>query len=223
MSGATWNTDGKNIYDWRAEASGNYEKLVKAFVDPARIVRIVSDFIVFPNVDGELTKFVLRPHQMRAADKVVERSKDPGKTRGLVWHTQGSGKTYTMLTAAKLLLTDPMLRQPTVMVVVDRTELEGQWETNMESLGFRDVRVANSKDELSKILKSGWHGLILSMIHKFDGLPADMRAEANFFVLVDEAHRSVEGTLGTYLMAALPNACGGHIFIRRQATRSSVA
>lgn len=204
--GATWNTDGKNIYDWRAEAAGDYEELVKAFVDRGRIVRIISDFIVFPNVDGELTKFVLRPHQMRAADKVVERSKDPKKTRGLIWHTQGSGKTYTMLTAAKLILADPALRQPTVMVIVDRTELEGQWETNMDALGFRDSRVATTKEDLSRILKSGWHGLILSMIHKFDGLPADMRTEPNFFVLVDEAHRSLEGTLGTYLMAALPNA-----------------
>lgn len=205
--GATWNTNGKSIYDWRAEAVGNYEQLVKAFVDPARIVRIVSDFIVFPLVDGELTKFVLRPHQMRAADRVVERTKDPSKKRGLIWHTQGSGKTYTMLTAAKLILADATLRQPSVMVIVDRTDLESHWETNMEALGFRDFRVANSKDELSRILKSGWHGLILSMIHKFEGLPADMRTESNFFVLVDEAHRSIEGRfLGNYLMAALPNA-----------------
>ncbi|MEA2634308.1 MAG: type restriction enzyme subunit [Chloroflexota bacterium] len=204
--GATWNTDGKNIYDWRAEKAGNYEELVKAFVDPARILRVVSDFIVFPLVDGELSKFVLRPHQMRAADKVVERSKDPTKSRGLIWHTQGSGKTYTMLTAAKLILGDVAVHQPTVMVIVDRTELEGQWETNMDALGFGDFRVANTKDQLRKLLASGWHGLILCMIHKFEDLPANMRTESTFFVLVDEAHRSMEGTLGTYLMAALPNA-----------------
>ena len=204
--GATWNTDGKNIYDWRVEMEGNYEELVKAFVDPPRLLRIVSDFIVFPLVDGELSKFVLRPHQMRAADKVVERSKDPARTRGLIWHTQGSGKTYTMLTAAKLILADRALHQPTTMVIVDRTDLESHWETNMESLGFGDFRIANSKDQLQKILASGWHGLILSMIHKFDDLPANLRTESSFFVLVDEAHRSLEGTLGTYLMAALPNA-----------------
>ena len=204
--GATWNTDGKNIYDWRAETAGNYEELVKAFVAPGRLLRVVSDFIVFPLVDGELSKFVLRPHQMRAADKVVERSKDPAKTRGLIWHTQGSGKTYTMLTAAKLILADPAMHQPTVMVIVDRTELESHWESNMEALGFGDFRVVNSKDQLQKILASGWHGLILSMIHKFDDLPAGMRSESTFFVLVDEAHRSLEGSLGTYLMAALPNA-----------------
>lgn len=204
--GATFNTDGKNIYDWRAEATGNYEELVKRFVDPARLLRIVSDFIVFPLVDGELSKFVLRPHQMRAADKVVERSKDPDRQRGLIWHTQGSGKTYTMLTAAKLLLADVALHNSTVMVIVDRTDLEGQWEGNIEALGLGDFRVVNSKDELARILKSAWHGLILSLIHKFDDLPADMRTERNLFVLVDEAHRSIEGTLGTYLMAAIPNA-----------------
>jgi len=204
--GATWNTDGKNLYDWRAEVAGNFEELAKAFVDPARLLRIVSDFIVFPLVDGELSKFVLRPHQMRAADMVVERNKDAAKTRGLIWHTQGSGKTYTMLTAAKLVLSDPALHHPTVMVIVDRTELESHWETNMESLGFGDFRVVNTKDELHKVLASVWHGLILSMIHKFDDLPANMRTESSFYVLVDEAHRSLEGSLGTYLMAALPNA-----------------
>jgi type I restriction enzyme, R subunit len=204
--GATWNTNGGNIYDWRAEMAGNYEDLVKAFVDPTRLLRIVSDFIVFPLVDGELSKFVLRPHQMRAADKVVQRSKDPAKTRGLIWHTQGSGKTYTMLTAAKLILSDLGLHHPTVLVIVDRTELENQWEINIQSLGFGDFRVVDTKDDLRKVLASGWHGLILSMIHKFDDLPADMGTEAAFFVLVDEAHRSMEGTLGTYLMAALPNA-----------------
>src|SRR5205807_1315727 len=85
--------------------------------------------IVFANIDGELNKFVLRPHQMRAADKVVERAKDPTKRRALVWHTQGSGKTYTMITAAKLLIDDPALEHPTVVVLIDRIELETQMAT----------------------------------------------------------------------------------------------
>src|ERR1019366_9703922 len=92
LYGATWNTARKSLYNWRDEASGDFEALVKAFVEPRRMLRVISDFIVFPNVDGELTKFVLRPHQMRAADKIVDRAKDATKTRGLVWHTQGAGK-----------------------------------------------------------------------------------------------------------------------------------
>jgi type I restriction enzyme, R subunit len=124
LYGATWNANRKSLYNWRAEVAGNYEDLVKAFVAPERVLRVISDFIVFTDIDGQLNKFVLRPHQMRAADRVVERAKDPAKRRALVWHTQGSGKTYTMITAAKLLIDDTALEHPTVLVLIDRTELD---------------------------------------------------------------------------------------------------
>jgi type I restriction enzyme R subunit len=204
--GATWNASYKALYDWREEAQGNYEDLVKAFVDLARVLRVVSDFIVFSRIEGELTKFVLRPHQMRGADKVIERSKDPTKRRGLIWHTQGSGKTYAMICAAKLLIADPGLENPTVLVLVDRTELEGQMAGNLEALGFRGVQIAESKEDLRKLLAADWRGLIVSMIHKFEGIPADLCTRENVFVLIDEAHRTTAGALGTYLMGALPNA-----------------
>jgi type I restriction enzyme R subunit len=206
LYGATWNPSRKSLYNWRDEANGDYEALVKAFVAPERILRVVSDFIVFSDVDGELNKFVLRPHQMRAADRVVERARDPQKRRALVWHTQGSGKTYTMITAARLLIEDPSLDNPTVLVLIDRTELETQMSGNLDSLGFGDVRLADSKDDLWKLLASDWRGLIVSMIHKFDRMPANLSDRENVFVLIDEAHRSTGGALGTYLMGALPNA-----------------
>ncbi|MDA8040350.1 MAG: HsdR family type I site-specific deoxyribonuclease [Actinomycetota bacterium] len=206
LYGATWNANRKSLYNWRDEVTGNYEDLVKAFVAPERVLRVVSDFIVFSSIDGELNKFVLRPHQMRAADRVVERAKDPAKRRALVWHTQGSGKTYTMITAAKLLIEDKALEHPTVLVLVDRTELETQLAGNLEALGYGDVRIAQSKKDLEGLLRSDWRGLIVSMIHKFDGMPPDLCPRENVFVLIDEAHRTTGGALGTYLMAALPNA-----------------
>jgi type I restriction enzyme R subunit len=206
LYGATWNANRKSLYNWRDEIAGNYEDLVKAFVAPERVLRVISDFIVFSDIDGELNKFVLRPHQMRAADRVVERAKDPAKRRALVWHTQGSGKTYTMITAAKLLIDDTALEHPTVLVLIDRTELEAQMAANLEALGFGDVRIADSKKDLESLLRSDWRGLIVSMIHKFDGIPADLCTRENVFVLIDEAHRTTGGALGTYLMGALPNA-----------------
>lgn len=206
LYGATWNANRKSLYNWRDEVTGNYEELVKAFVAPERVLRVISDFIVFSDIDGELNKFVLRPHQMRAADRVVERAKDPVKRRALVWHTQGSGKTYTMITAAKLLIDDQALEHPTVLVLVDRTELETQMATNLEALGFGAVRIAASKKDLEGLLRTDWRGLIVSMIHKFDGMPPDLCTRENVFVLIDEAHRTTGGALGTYLMAALPNA-----------------
>jgi type I restriction enzyme R subunit len=206
LYGATWNANRKSLYNWRDEVTGNYEDLVKAFVAPERVLRVISDFIVFSDIDGELNKFVLRPHQMRAADRVVERAKDPSRRRALVWHTQGSGKTYTMITAAKLLIDDKALEHPTVLVLIDRTELETQMTTNLEALGFLDVRIADSKKDLEKLLRTDWRGLIVSMIHKFDGIEPDLCTRENVFVLIDEAHRTTGGALGTYLMAALPNA-----------------
>ena len=73
---------------------------------PRRVLRVVSEFILFTRKDEELSKVVLRPHQMRAVERCVERAKDTRKQRGLIWHTQGSGKTYTMITVAKRLIDD---------------------------------------------------------------------------------------------------------------------
>ena len=105
--GPTWNLSRKALFNWREEQAGDFETLVKTFVAPRRVLRVLVDYILFVRKDGELSKAVLRPHQMRAAEKVVARAGDWQKQRGLVWHTQGSGKTYTMITVAKRLLEDP--------------------------------------------------------------------------------------------------------------------
>jgi type I restriction enzyme R subunit len=169
-------------------------------------LRVLTDFILFTRKDEELQKVVLRPHQMRAVERVQRRAKEPDKRRGLVWHTQGSGKTYTMITVAKKLTEDPALGNPTVLMVVDRNELESQLFQNLEGLGFGHVEPARSKRNLTELLQRDQRGLIVSMIHKFDDIPAKINLRENIFVLVDEAHRTTGGELGNYLMGALPNA-----------------
>jgi type I restriction enzyme R subunit len=205
--GATWNTRRKDLFNWREETAGDFETLVKTFVAPRRLLRIVSDFILFTRKDGDLDKVVLRPHQMRAVERCLVRAKDPEKDRGLIWHTQGSGKTYTMIALAKRLIEDPIFQNPTVLLIVDRNELEAQLFGNVEAVGFRHVEVADSKKDLQQLIKADRRGLIVSMIHKFDDMPESVRNERkNIFVLVDEAHRTTGGHLGNYLMGALPNA-----------------
>ena len=204
--GATWNFSVKSLLNWRDETGGNYEQLVKTFMHPARVLRILTDFILFTRTDGELQKAVLRPHQMRAVDKVVERAAAPGQNRGLVWHTQGSGKTYTMITAADKLIRLEGSENPTVILLVDRNELEAQLFGNLEALGFGHVELAHSKRHLRDLLASDYRGVLVSTIHKFDGMPADVTTRSNVFVFVDEAHRTTTGDLGNYLMGALPNA-----------------
>jgi type I restriction enzyme, R subunit len=204
--GATWSTYRKALFNWRDEQAGDFETLVKTFVSPSRVLRVVTDFILFTRKDEELQKVVLRPHQMRAVERVQRRSKDPEKRRGLIWHTQGSGKTYTMITVAKKLIEDPDLRNPTILMVVDRNELEAQLFQNLEAVGFGHVELARSKRNLTELLERDQRGLIVSMIHKFDDVPAKINLRENIFVLVDEAHRTTGGELGNYLMGALPNA-----------------
>ena len=202
--GPTWNVSAP--LNWRDEQAGDFETLVKTFVAPARVVNVLHDYVLFVRRDGELTKVVLRPHQMRATQKVLGRAADPEKYRGLVWHTQGSGKTFTMITVAKKLLEDPRFRNPTVLMVVDRNELQQQLFQNLDAVGLHNVHLAKSKRHLRELLKSDTRGLIVTMIHKFDDADADLNTRANVFVLIDEAHRTTGGDLGNYLMGALPNA-----------------
>jgi len=203
---ATWNTSKKTLFNWKDEAQGNFETLVKTFCDRKRFLSLVTDGILFTRQDEELKKVVLRQHQMRAVDKLIGRAKDTGKKRGLVWHTQGSGKTYTMIVAAQKILKDPIFENPTVIMLVDRNELETQLFGNLAAAGINTVEVADSKHHLRDLLASDHRGLIVSMIHKFEGMPEAISTRANLFVLVDEAHRTTTGTLGNYLMGALPNA-----------------
>ena len=173
----------------------------------------MRDWILFYVEDGETKKSVLRQHQRRAADRIVERCSSWEKRRGLIWHTQGSGKPFTLLTAARLILErEDRFRTPTVVVVVDRTELEGQLKGWVERLlGEMQQQAiaisrANSKDDLRDLFTTDRRGLIVSMIHKFEGIEKNANTRDNIYVFIDEAHRSVAKDLGTYLMAALPNA-----------------
>jgi type I restriction enzyme R subunit len=205
--GVTWSTNRKNIFNWREEGPGDFERKVKAFFDRARFLKVLHDYIIFLSKDDVLTKVILRQHQTRAVEKVIDRVHDPTKRRGLIWHTQGSGKTYTMITIASKLLREVRGEEkPSVLMLIDRNELEAQLFKNIDAYGVKTVEIADSKADLQRILRSDYRGLIVSMIHKFDGIPPNINRSENLVVLVDEAHRTTGGDLGNYLLAALPNA-----------------
>ena len=205
--GVTWNISRKNLFNWKTDESASYEEKVKTFFDRDRFLKVLQESIIFQSRDDALTKVVLRQHQTRAVEKVIERVHDPNKQRGLIWHTQGSGKTLTMITiASQLLRGGGETEKPTVLMLIDRNELESQLFKNITGYGIATPKVAESKRELRAILASDHRGLIVSMIHKFDDIPANINTREGVTVLVDEAHRTTGGDLGNYLMAALPKA-----------------
>ena len=210
--GVTWNISRRFMARWKETPEETYRFAVQSFFEPNDFLRTLQNWILFYVEDGEMRKSVLRQHQRRAIDRIVERCAEPTKNRGLIWHTQGSGKTFTLLTAARLILERKKSPRPTVIVVVDRRDLEGQLQGWVDRLlgemQQQDIVVtrADSKAHLQELLQSDRRGLILSMIHKFEGLTKNANERDNIYVFIDEAHRSVAQNLGTYLMAALPKA-----------------
>ncbi len=155
-----------------------YRFAVEAFFERVDFLRMLRHWILFYVKDDELKKTVLRQHQTRAIEKVLARCADAKRKRGLVWHTQGSGKTFTLLTAARLLLEDTRrFRGATVLLIVDRLELEGQLSGWVESV----IKKCGRRRSRSRRPIAGracrnfsppiFAASIVSMIHKFDDVP----------------------------------------------------
>lgn len=207
--GVTWNTVRRNLFNWKSNEVGNLEAKVKSFCAIPQLLRFLKDFILFVDKDEELQKFILRQHQTTAVEKVVARALDAKRSRGLVWHTQGSGKTYTMIKAAEMLFKANEAQKPTVLLMIDRNELEDQMLKNLAAVGLANVAHADRIATLNKLLDEkgqDYRGIVVTMIHKFRDMPANLNTRKNIYVLIDEAHRTTGGDLGNFLMAGLPNA-----------------
>ncbi len=229
--GVSWNTVRRNIFNWKLlnadsqmsadeettaksrdgqsavnKEVGRLEAKVKSFCAIPQVLAFLKDYIVFAEKDEELNKYILRQHQTGAVDATVSRALDPRRTRGLVWHTQGSGKTFTMIKAAERLFRAPEADKPTVLLMIDRNELEDQMLKNLAALGLGNLEHASSIARLNQLLRDDYRGIIVTMIHKFRDMPADLNTRSNIYVLIDEAHRTTGGDLGNFLMAGLPNA-----------------
>jgi type I restriction enzyme, R subunit len=204
--GVSWNTVRRNIFNWKHEEVGKLEAKVKSFFAIPQVLAFLKDYIVFAEKDEELNKYILRQHQTGAVEATVGRALDPRRRRGLVWHTQGSGKTFTMIKTAERLFRAPEAHKPTVLLMIDRNELEDQMLKNLAALGLGNLEHASSIARLNQLLRDDYRGIIVTMIHKFRDMPADLNTRANIYVLIDEAHRTTGGDLGNFLMAGLPNA-----------------
>jgi type I restriction enzyme, R subunit len=174
---------------------------------PSRLLDILQNFSLFSsNKKKQRTKVIPRFQQYEGANKIVERVKEGKIKKGLIWHFQGSGKSLLMVFAAQKLRRSPELKSPTVIVLVDRTDLDTQISGTFNATDVANVEVTENILDLQTMLEKDTRKIIISMIHKFRDAKPNMNTRENIIVLVDEAHRTQEGDLGRQMRAALPNA-----------------
>jgi type I restriction enzyme R subunit len=185
---------------------------VYGLFDRGNLLDIIQNYVVFEVEQGQTIKKVARYQQFRAANKVVERAlavaQPASERRGIVWHTQGSGKSLTMVFAARKLWNHLAMQQPTIIIVVDREQLQNQMAGELFRTNTENVVVADSIRDLRRLVGQGdgHRGVILTIVNKFEGMQEALSSRRNIIMLVDEAHRTQYGDLGIFMRTAMPNA-----------------
>lgn len=204
---APWRLENDDEKIAKSLGLGGVGKELKDLLSPARLLDIMRNFSLFTsNSKKQRMKVIPRFQQYEGANKIVQRVVEGKIKKGLIWHFQGSGKSLLMVFAAQKLRREASLKSPTVIVLVDRTDLDTQISGTFNAADIANVETTESIKELQQMLERDTRKIIISMIHKFRDAKPDMNTRDNIIVLVDEAHRTQEGDLGRQMRAALPNA-----------------
>lgn len=185
---------------------------------PCHVLDFLQHFVVFETKQGKIVKKVARYQQFEAVNDIIDRTTSLiGKhasaqdRTGLIWHTQGSGKSLTMIFAAYKLRRQSVLKNPTVLIIVDRRDLKTQISDDFDACDYPNVEKALGVEDLKKKLKAGWRGTLVTTIQSFQKM-GDLAPlqDDNIISLVDECHRSQKGEKAeSYAMTMrvkLPNA-----------------
>lgn len=187
--------------------------LIYSLFKKEMLLDIIRNFTIFEIDQGKTIKKLPRYQQLRAVNKILDRLKNENKG-GVVWHTQGSGKSITMVyLATKLRREEAGFDNPTIIVVTDRIDLDNQISSTFRRTGFSNPIQAVSISNLKELLKDSYGKTLMTTIHKFQERAEEQKEEieilsdkSNVFVLIDEAHRSQYGMTAAYMRNSLPNA-----------------
>lgn len=198
--------------------------LLYGLLEKRNLLDLIRNFIIFETSRGKLNKKIARYQQFRATNKTLTRiltEKDSELRGGTIWHTQGSGKSLTMLFTSIKLRRAIELNNPLLVFVCDRIDLVNQLNSTFERCGFTNPSEARSVDHLQELIRIGQGVTIFTTIQKFRTKDADARSGIsksgvefpelnkgkNIFVIVDEAHRSQYKIFGMNMRMGMPNAC----------------
>jgi type I restriction enzyme, R subunit len=222
-------TEGKDVYigavrtplelwsPWRLEDSRDdlshllslqdVAEEITHLLKPSTLLDILQYFTVYAtNSKKKKIKVVCRYQQYEGANALVQRVKEGIIKKGLIWHFQGSGKSLLMSFAAQKLRKQDDLHNPTVLIVVDRVDLDTQITATFNTAEVPNMITTESIRELHKLLEKDTRKIIITMIHKFKDAFPNLNQRDNIIVMVVEAHRTQEGDLGRKMRSALPNA-----------------
>ncbi len=200
--------------DHGSGSPNDQQRLVAGMLDRQNLLDLIRTFTLFSTNDsGQTIKIVGRYQQFRAVKLAVKRlleGNTPRQRSGIIWHTQGSGKSLTMMFMVRELYRHAQLAHWKVVFVTDRSQLETQLTETSQAIGFT-VKVADSINKLKELLASTSSDLVMAMIQKFqerelsETFP-ELNTSPHILVLTDEAHRGQYQLLGANLDRAIPNA-----------------
>ena len=198
---------------WRLEkedvlpSMDQVEKAVTSMLRPNVVLDMLENFTAYATHKGkQRIKIIARYQQVDGVNKIIERVLAGRPRKGLIWHFQGSGKSLLMLFAARKLRLHTALKNPTVLVVVDRIDLDSQISGTFYAADMANLVRTDSRQELQDLLGKDVRKVIITTIHKFAEAEGVLNDRDNIIVMVDEAHRTQEGDLGRKMRDALPNA-----------------
>ncbi len=180
---------------------------VKSLLSPTVVLDIARNFTAYATDRRQrMIKLICRYQQYEGVNRIVERVVEGKIRKGLIWHFQGSGKSLLMVFAANKLRMSPELANPTVVIVVDRIELDSQITATFNAAQVENVITADTRKELMELLERDTRKVIITTIHRFGEAEGVLNDRGNIVLLVDEAHRTQEGDLGRKMRDAVPNA-----------------
>lgn len=198
---------------WRADEAQlpgglvDLKASIESLLHPRTVLDILANFTLFAtDKKKRRLKVVCRYQQYDAANRIVGRVVAGHPKKGLIWHFQGSGKSLLMVFAAQKLRMQPGLLNPTVIIAVDRIDLDAQISATFHASDIPNLVKAETRETLEQMLRQDTRKIIITTIHKFGEAEGLLNPRENIIVLVDEAHRTQEGNLGIRMRAALPNA-----------------
>jgi type I restriction enzyme R subunit len=222
----TSRTPAEHFAEWKTMTGGGEDPtkpqlqvLVEEVFSPLRFLDLVRDYLLFESDGARTWKVMAKYHQRHAVEAAVESvtaAMGGDKRGGLVWHTQGAGKSYTMVFFANKLRRDPRFANPTVVAVTDRTDLDNQLldtftGTNLAAACQQAQEITGGPESLHALLAVPAGGIVFTTIQKFapagSGQEMPVLSErANIIVMADEAHRSQYAGYAENITIALPNA-----------------